>query len=250
MTSPKRWPYRGAQLSFREAVALQAELRERVVEVGEGSSPRTVAGVDVSVKGGEARAAVCVFAFPELVPLERATRALPLAFPYIPGLLGFREVPAVLAALERLREPPDLLLVDGHGRAHPRRFGVACHVGVELDLPAIGVGKSLLVGSCAEPGLRRGASTRLVHDGEVVGRALRTRAGVRPVFVSVGHRVDLARAAELVLACAPRFRLPEPIRAADALAGELPVRRSSAFGSRARGPHDRAEGSAAARPER
>lgn len=214
-----RWPYLGRSIDYPEAVAIQDRARRRVRERWRGGEPATVCGVDISVRGGEARAALVVLAFPSLEPVESATATRPADFPYVPGLLGFREVPAILEAFERLATAPELLVVDGHGRAHPRRFGVACHVGVELDLPAIGVGKTLLVGEHREPAARRGSSTRLVHDGEVIGRALRTRGGVRPVYVSVGHRIDLATAERLTLRCAGPYRLPEPIRAAHAAAG-------------------------------
>jgi deoxyribonuclease V len=162
-----------------------------------------------------------VFSFPALEPLANATATRPVEFPYVPGLLAFRELPALLEAYAGLAEEPDLLLVDGHGLAHPRRFGIACHLGVELDRPSIGCGKSLLVGEHAEPAPRRGSSTLLLHRGERIGRCLRTRAGVRPVYVSIGHRCALEHAVSIVLACAPRYRLPEPIRAADHLAGRI-----------------------------
>jgi deoxyribonuclease V len=136
-------------------------------------------------------------------------------FPYVPGLLSFREAPALLAALRRLHREPDVLLCDGQGRAHPRRFGIACHLGVLCDLPAIGCAKSLLVGTHASLSLDRGASQPLVHHNEIVGTVLRTQEGIRPVYVSIGHRMDLPKAVDLVLAAAIRYRLPEPTRLAD-----------------------------------
>lgn len=181
---------------------------------GPAREPRTVAGVDVGVKGARARAAVCTFSWPELEPIESATAERAVEFPYVPGLLGFREVPCIVDAMERLRSTPDLLIVDGHGRAHPRRFGVATHLGLVLDLSALACAKSLLAGEYREPGPRRGASTRLVLESEVVGRAVRTREGVKPVFVSIGHRIDLDAAVRIVLRATRGFRLPEPIRAA------------------------------------
>jgi deoxyribonuclease V len=211
-----------ASPSPREAVELQRVLAARVQKRGALRHLRTVAGVDVALRGGRARAAAVLFAAQSGEPLESSVAELPLDFPYVPGLLGFREVPAMRAALARLSTVPDLLLVDGHGYAHPRRFGVACHLGVELDLPAIGCGKSRLVGEHAEPALRRGSRRPLLHAGECIGSVLRTRTGVRPVYVSIGHRVDLATAVRLVLRFAARFRLPEPIRAADRLAGSGP----------------------------
>jgi deoxyribonuclease V len=208
-----RWPTRSAPTPT-EAAALQAEWSARVVRRSTFGTPRTIAGVDIGIRGERARAAIVVFAWPELIEVERSTAELPVRFPYVPGLLGFREVPCLVKAYERLRVEPDVALVDGHGLAHPRRFGVATHLGVELDIPTIGVGKSLLVGTHRPVGPRRGAGVRLVHKGEVIGTVLRTREGVRPVIVSIGHRVDLQAAVRLVLRCAKRFRLPEPIRAA------------------------------------
>jgi deoxyribonuclease V len=218
-----RWPKVGAP-SPREAARLQASWRERVVRRDDFARLERIGGVDVSVRNGRARAAACVFSFPELELLEEAAIEAEVVFPYVPGLLGFREVPAIRRALAELSAPPDLLLVDGHGIAHPRRFGVATHLGVESGLPTIGCGKSLLVGEHREPGSRRGCRTALVHEGEVIGCALRTRDGVKPLYVSIGHRVALDSAVRIVLRCAKRFRLPEPIRRADGLAGQGPWR--------------------------
>lgn len=204
--------------SPREAAALQERWRAKVIRRRTFGVPATVAGVDVSVKAGRARAAVRIFSFPALEPLEAVTAEQEVVFPYVPGLLGFREVPCIRDAFERLETLPDVALVDGHGEAHPRRFGVACHLGVELDLPTIGCGKSLFVGEHRDPGLRRGCHTRLVHKGELIGRAVRTRDGVKPIYVSIGHRVDLDSAVRLVLRCSRGYRLPEPVRAAHATA--------------------------------
>lgn len=147
---------------------------------------------------------------------ERVARR-PLRFPYVPGLLSFREAPALLAVLRKLRSEPDALLFDGHGYAHPRRFGIACHVGLIADRASAGCAKSRLVGEHAEPGPNRGASRPLLHQGERIGSVLRTREGSRPVYASVGHRMDLAGAERLVLACGAGYRLPEPTRLADRL---------------------------------
>ena len=204
-----------ADLTPTEAVAEQRRLAGRVIEERTFEAPSTVAGADVSVKDGRVRAAVAVLSFPGLEPLEVVTADRPVEFPYVPGLLAFREIPALLEAWERLEHAPDVVLVDGHGRAHPRRFGLACHLGVLLDVPTLGCGKSRLVGEHRTPGPRRGARTQVRHRDEVVGACLRTRAEVSPVYVSVGHRIDLASACRLVLACAPRYRLPETTRVAD-----------------------------------
>jgi deoxyribonuclease V len=202
----------------REAVAEQRVLATRIVRTGR---PRvsTVLGVDTSVRAGHVHAAVCLYSFPGLELLASATAVRPVEFPYIPGLLTYRELPALREAYRSLAGVPDVLLVDGHGLAHPRRCGIASHLGLVFDRPSIGCAKSLLVGEHRAPGPRRGACTRLVHRGEVVGSCLRTRTGVSPIYVSIGHRIGLAEAVRLVLACARGKRLPEPIRAADRLAG-------------------------------
>ncbi|MFQ5973769.1 MAG: deoxyribonuclease V, partial [Alphaproteobacteria bacterium] len=166
---------------------------------------------------GFAFAAVVVLRLDGLELLESVVVARPVRFPYVPGLLSFREAPVIMEALERTSIKPDLVLVDGHGLAHPRRFGLACHVGVLADVPAIGVAKSRLVGGFGEPGSGRGAWSPLVDRGTVVGAVVRTRRATRPVFVSVGHRVGLETAVRYVGLCAPRYRLPEPIRHADRL---------------------------------
>ncbi|MDI7269575.1 MAG: endonuclease V, partial [Myxococcota bacterium] len=158
-------------------------------------------------------------AFTAIERLASAVVASPVPFPYVPGLLSFREAPPLLEALARLPLIPDCLVVDAHGLAHPRRFGLACHLGVWCDIPTIGIAKSLLVGRHGPLGRARGSIAPLVDRGETVGAAVRTRAGVRPVYVSVGHRFDLSSACALALALAPRFRIVEPIRAAHALVG-------------------------------
>lgn len=184
-----------------------------------GFDPDVVAGLDAAFpKGGrESVAAAVAWSVRERRVLEERVVRRPLTFPYVPGLLSFREAPAVLAALGELERPVDALLCDGHGLAHPRRFGLACHLGVLTGIPAVGCAKSLLVGDHADIGPARGSRTSLRHRGARVGTVLRTRDGVRPVFVSIGHRVDLPAAEALVLECAIGFRLPEPIRRADRL---------------------------------
>lgn len=210
--------------TVEEARAFQDRLRALVDLTEPGpSQPRTVAGLDVAYAGpGDAddrlAAAAVVLDARTLEVVDEAVVVGRAAFPYIPGLFAFREVPALLTVLDRLTTAPEVLVCDGHGLAHPRRFGLACHLGVLTDLPAVGVGKTPLVGRWAPPERRRGAWSALRAEGEVVGRVLRTQTGVRPVFVSVGHRIGLARAAGLVLDLAPRHRLPETTRAADRLA--------------------------------
>jgi deoxyribonuclease V len=204
-------------VDYAEARRLQSALARRVLLRDEPGPPRIVTGVDVAFDkaGGRALASAVSFTFPDLEELERADGDAGLLFPYIPGLLSFREGPAVLAALAGLHSEPDLLVFDGQGIAHPRRFGLAAHLGVVTGLPSIGAAKSRLVGEHGDLGEERGSTTPLLLDGEEVGRVVRTRAGVRPLFVSPGHRTTVTGAAELVLACCTRYRLPEPTRAAD-----------------------------------
>jgi deoxyribonuclease V len=212
-----------------EAVELQIRLAPRVVrEAGPAGEVRLVAGVDVGFPrslhpaGEIARAAVAVLSYPELEPVEVARAEVPVTFPYVPGLLSFREAPAILAAYERLRTTPDLLIFDGQGIAHRRRFGIACHVGLWLDRPALGSAKSILVGHHLPLGQAPGSAADLVDRREVVGAAVRTRAGVAPVYVSIGHRIDLATAVRFELGCCRRYRLPEPQRRAHQAASVEP----------------------------
>lgn len=204
-------------MKIKRAIAMQERMRGLVERRDRIGRVRRIAGVDVSVKGGRARAAVVVMS-PDLRVLETRTAETRATFPYVPGLLAFRELPAISKAFRALERPPDLAVVDGHGFAHPRRFGIACHVGVKFGVPSIGCGKSLFVGEHATPAPARGSWTELVHRGETIGAALRTRDGVRPLYVSTGHRVSLKTAIRWILRLAPRYRLPEPIRAADARA--------------------------------
>ncbi len=215
--SGRSWP-----ASPAEAIALQNELRKLVIPKPTQASPRVVAGVDVSVRGGSVRAAVVTLSIDDFSLLETKIAVRPARFPYIPGLLAFREAPVILDAFCKLKSSPDIMLVDGHGTAHPRRFGLACHIGVELDLPSIGCAKTRLVGRHRDPADRKGAFTDLVFKDEVVGRVVRTREGVKPVYVSIGHKVDLDTAVSVTIRCLTRYRLPEPIRRAHKAAGEKP----------------------------
>jgi deoxyribonuclease V len=207
-------------LTPRDAVALQRRLGGLVVQSDRLDSVARIAGIDVGFEDGGrmTRAAVAILSFPQLDLIEHAIARLPTRFPYVPGLLSFREAPAVLAALERLSLPPDLVLYDGQGIAHPRRFGVASHVGVLADLPSIGVAKTRLTGTHGSVPDVRGAWVALRSGDETIGAVLRTRAGVKPVFVSVGHRIGLASAIAWVMACTTRYRLPETTRWAHRLA--------------------------------
>jgi deoxyribonuclease V len=207
-------------VSEQEAAAIQSELRKRIITENRLGSVHTVAGVDVGFPDRDiARAAVVVLCFPGLAPVDWAVAEVPVEFPYIPGLLAFRELPAVLAAVLQLRAMPDLFVFDAHGLAHPRRFGLATHAGLLLDWPSVGCAKSRLIGEYAEPGPRRGDRSPLMDGDEQIGMVLRTRAKVSPVFVSIGHKVDLSTAVGYVLACAPKYRLPETTRYAHRAAG-------------------------------
>lgn len=204
----------------KEAIALQRTLAARVHLQPGPKQVRCVAGVDTGFAdhGRMARAAVVVLSFPELAPLETRIALEPTPFPYIPGLLSFRELPVVLHALEKLSILPDLVLCDGQGIAHPRRLGIAAHLGVVTGLPTIGVGKSRLIGDYREPGMEKGCVAPLMDAKQRIGTVVRTRRAVRPLFVSPGHRTDHASAVEWTLACTGRYRLPEPIRMADRVA--------------------------------
>lgn len=207
---PDDWPR-----SLDEAKVLQERLRARVITSGNPGAVRFVAGIDAHVAehAGLTWAAVALLDGQELV--QSALAAVPTGFPYVPGYLSFREIPAVLEALALLATPPDLLMVDGHGIAHPRGLGIAAHLGVITDLPTIGVAKSRLYGRHDEPGTRRGSQTALTARGRTIGTVLRSQDGLRPLYISVGHRIALESAVEHVLAAMGRYRLPEPTRVAD-----------------------------------
>lgn len=208
-------------LSPQQASAQQKALALQVREQSELGVVKTVAGVDVGLEENNtiARAAVVVLSFPELTHLEAAVARRPVTFPYVPGLLAYRELPVILDALSKLERDPDLMIVDGQGRAHPRRFGIACHLGVLIDHVTIGCAKSILVGRAETPEERVGAWTPLVDKGETVGAALRTKLKVTPVYVSIGHKIDLSTAVEMVLKCCKGYRLPETTRYAHRVAG-------------------------------
>jgi deoxyribonuclease V len=210
--APHAW-----NLSPAAAIEVQRRLAGRVRTRGPRRRIRIIAGVDCafSTDGARCLAAAVAWCARTRSLLESRVVSRPLRFPYVPGLLSFREAPAVLAALRALTAEPDLLMVDGHGLAHPRRFGIACHLGVLCDLPTIGVAKSRLCGEHAEPDAAEGARAPLVDAGDRIGSVLRTREGARPVYVSIGHAIDLARAERAVLAACAGYRLPEPTRLAD-----------------------------------
>lgn len=208
------------ELTPKQAITLQYTLRDGVIRQDRLDPPRRIGGVDVGFEasGRVTRAAVAVLAFPSLTIVEQAVARQPTRFPYIPGLLSFRELPSILQALRQLKQPPDLLLCDGQGLAHPRRFGLACHLGLLTDTPSIGVGKRRLVGTHDTVPDEKGAWVPLFDRGETVGAVVRTRQGVKPIYVSIGHRISLPTAISYVLAATTRFKLPETTRAAHRLA--------------------------------
>jgi deoxyribonuclease V len=210
----------GWEVTTEEARRLQESLAPRVRLEPLGFRPRYVAGADVSFErfGAEVFAAACVMDISNFSIIEEIAVRSRISFPYVPGLLSFREAPPVLEALEKLKCPADAVLLDGQGLAHPRFLGLACHIGLWVGIPTVGCAKSLLIGEYSEPGKERGATSPLKIDGRVVGAALRTREGAKPVFVSPGHMSDIAGACALVMSCTRGYRIPEPIRRSHALA--------------------------------
>jgi deoxyribonuclease V len=207
--------------SSRQAPSIQRRLAARVLRSGDVTAPQFIAGLDISVKraNGMAVGAAVVIKYPELQLVEVKTAHGKLGFPYIPGLLSFREAPITLAACEKLDTTPNLILVDGQGIAHPRRLGLASHLGLFLETPTIGCAKSRLCGEQGLLGETAGSRAELVENGEIIGAALRTRAGVRPIYVSIGHKIDLETAICWVLKLCRGYRLPEPVRLAHLAAG-------------------------------
>ena len=207
----------------KDAIQIQEQLRTKVI-----CSPladetiQYVVGIDVGFPKNKetARAAIALMQYPSMELLDQSLAEMPVAMPYVPGLLSFREIPVILKALEGLSITPDVLITDSQGIAHPRRFGLACHLGVLLDMPAIGCAKSILVGKHGTLPEARGSTTDLIDRGETVGSVVRMRDGVKPVYISIGHRVDLASAVCIILNCGSGYRLPEPTRWAHKLASQ------------------------------
>jgi deoxyribonuclease V len=213
-------------LTAEAAIVIQQELRQEVIDQDQFGVVNFVAGIDVGFEadGAITRAAVAVLNYPGLELWESAIARCPTTFPYIPGFLSFREVPAVLEALEKLKTIPDLLLCDGQGMAHPRRFGIACHLGILTNLPAIGVAKSRLVGKHEEAPNERGAWVPLTHKDERIGAVLRTRPKTNPLYISVGHRISLESAIAFTMGCTTKYRLPETTRHAHNFASNKALR--------------------------
>lgn len=210
-------------LTPQDAIQLQKNLSEQVISDTpiDLATIQTIAGVDVSVKNGQSRAAVVVLSYPDLETLEIATAVLPTSYPYIPGLLTFREGSVLEEAFKKLNHSPDVFIFDGMGQIHPRKMGIASHLGLWLDKPTIGCGKTHFIGDYEQPGSEKGAYSQLIYKGEPIGVVLRTRTNVKPVYISVGHRADIASAIDLTLAVTPKYRLPHPIRMAHNAAGDF-----------------------------
>lgn len=207
-------------VSPKEAIEIQHALMKRLVLRDDVGEIKTVAGVDVGFEENDTvtRAAIVVLDFQTLEPVETAVARRSTTFPYVPGLLSFREIPAVLQAMLELKQPPDLLLCDGQGIAHPRRFGIAAHLGLLVDIPSVGVAKSRLTGTHGELPPEKGSYVPLMDKGETIGTVLRTRTNAKPLYISPGHRVSIDTARQLVLHCTTKYRLPETTRQAHKLA--------------------------------
>jgi deoxyribonuclease V len=204
-----------------EAKAIQIALKEKIKIIPYKKEPEFIAGVDASFTEKKVIGVVSVFKFPEMIPLEDAYAVTDISFPYVPGFLSFREGTAINKAIKKLKIKPDIILFDGQGIAHPRRMGIAAHIGVILDMPTIGCAKSRLVGEYKELGFKKGDWSSLRYKGRIVGAVLRTKDNVRPVFVSPGHRIDLKCSIEIVLGCTTKYRIPEPLRRADILSKKI-----------------------------
>jgi deoxyribonuclease V len=210
------------RISAAEAIALQKQMAVELVDQPlDVSQIKLVAGVDVSVKNEISQAAVVISTFPDMQPVETVRTQMPTPFPYIPGLLTFREGPVLEEAFKKLQHVPDVFIFDGNGRIHPRKMGIAAHLGLWLQKPTIGCGKTLMIGDYVEPPDERGKYADLMYRGAVIGAILRTRAGTKPVFISAGHLMDLPGSIAITMACTGKYRLPEPIRMAHHAAGEF-----------------------------
>lgn len=203
-------------LSAKDAVKLQIKLQKHIkLQKLNIENIKTIAGVDVSVKNDTSQAAIVILSYPDLDIIETVKHNTKTVFPYVPGLLSFREGPVILKCIEKLKISPDLLVFDGQGLAHPRKMGLACHIGLFLEKPCIGSAKSHLFGQYQEPGPSKGDHSLILdNEDEAIGAVLRTRDNVKPIYVSPGYMVDIPSSVEFILSCTPKYKLPEPIRAA------------------------------------
>ncbi len=212
-------------ISIKEAFRIQREMCKRVVRKNSYDRIRTVAGADLAILKRQKKllCGIIVFSYPDMKAIEKTYSVADEKFPYVPGLLAFREAPAIIETFKKLRNIPDVIMIDGQGLAHPRSFGIACHVGVFLDVPAVGVAKKRLFGQYTEPERSKGSWSQLKNkkNSEVIGAAVRTKNNVKPVFVSIGNKIDLGSAVKLTLDCSAGYRIPEPTRQADKFVSEL-----------------------------
>jgi deoxyribonuclease V len=209
---------------YSDAIAIQKELKDKVVYKNGFNQIKTVAGADLAILKDEKKlvCGIIVFSYPELNEIERSWEVVDEEFPYIPGLLAFREGPAIIKTYEKLKEKPDVLILDGHGMAHPRGFGIACYVGVLLDIPTMGIAKKRLYGTHQEPrDAPRSYEPLFSKNGEQIGVALKTKKKTKPVFISAGHKIDLSTSKKIALMCVRGYRIPEPTRLADKYVAEL-----------------------------
>jgi len=209
-------------LSSQDAIQLQKDLADQVItdQLIDLDAVKLVAGVDVSVKNNVSQAAVVVMTYPELEIVETVRAKQPTSYPYIPGLLTFREGPVLEDAFKQLEHEPDVFIFDGMGQIHPRKMGIAAHLGLWLEKPTVGCGKTHFIGDYDDPAMEKGSYSPLTYKGEQLGVVLRTRTNVKPVYISVGHMAELNSAVQLVMSCTPKYRLPRPIRQAHNAAGE------------------------------
>ncbi|MCJ7777494.1 MAG: deoxyribonuclease V [Sedimentisphaerales bacterium] len=213
-------------LSYSQAIALQKQLSKKVRSTRLKNKPKTIAGIDCAFSRDKKRIIACVvlLKLPGFEPIEMENATQKLTFPYIPGLLSFRESPACIAAVEKLKHEPDAFIIDGQGIAHPRRFGLACHLGLFFDKPTVGCAKSRLTGSFEEPALEKGSYSPLKDGRDIIGAVVRTHTNVEPVFVSVGNKCSLKDAIEITLNCTTKYRIPEPTRLAHQLVSALKLK--------------------------
>jgi deoxyribonuclease V len=211
-----KWPG-----DLQGARKLQEILQKKVNIIPLKKEPKYIAGVDAAFLNNKVIGVACLYKYPEIHFIEEAYAVTEILFPYIPGFLSFREGPAIISALKGLRKKPDIILFDGQGIAHPKRLGIASHVGVLLNIPTIGCAKSRLIGTYKEPGPKKGTCSSLLYKKEIVGVVLRTKDNVKPLFVSPGNRIDIQGSIEIVLACSQGCRIPEPLRRADLISKKI-----------------------------
>ncbi len=211
-----KWPR-----DLKKARRLQEILQKKVTIIPLKKKPKYIAGVDAAFLNNKTVGAACLYMYPEMLLIEETYAITKTLFPYIPGFLSFREGPVIIKALKGLSKKPDIILIDGQGIAHPKRLGIASHIGVLLNIPTIGCAKSRLIGTYKEPGTKKGNYSSLLYEEEIVGVVVRTKDNVKPLFVSPGYRIDIRGSMGIVLACSQKYRIPEPLRRADFIAKKI-----------------------------